>query len=70
MSCIRTTVAVARKLQDEDGASFLEYSVLLGMILGVSVAVMFALGGWAGALWSGICDNLVAVAGAAACVKP
>jgi pilus assembly protein Flp/PilA len=43
---------------DEDGAAFLEYTVLLGIILAVSVAIIFAVGGWAGQVWGVLCDSL------------
>jgi len=36
---------------DEDGASFLEYTVLLGIILAVSIAVLTAVGGYANEIW-------------------
>jgi Flp pilus assembly pilin Flp len=36
---------------DEDGASFLEYTVLLGIILAVSVAILTAVGGYAQGIW-------------------
>ena len=36
---------------DEDGASFLEYTVLLGIILAVSIGVLTAVGGYANTIW-------------------
>ena len=36
---------------DEDGASFLEYTVLLGIILAVSVGLLTAVGGYAEGIW-------------------
>jgi len=44
--------------RDEDGAAFLEYTVLLGIILAVSVAVIFAIGAWAGSIWGVLCDSI------------
>jgi pilus assembly protein Flp/PilA len=45
---------------DEDGAAFLEYTVLLGIILAVSVAIIFTIGGWAGQVWTALCSQLEA----------
>jgi pilus assembly protein Flp/PilA len=44
--------------RDEDGAAFLEYTVLLGIILAVSVAIIFTIGGWAGQIWVALCSQL------------
>ncbi len=49
MSSIKTFLTQLRT--DEDGASFLEYTVLLGIILAVSVAVLTAVGGYANQIW-------------------
>jgi pilus assembly protein Flp/PilA len=56
MSAIKTFLADLQR--DEEGAAFLEYTVLLGIILAVSVAVIFAVGGWAGEVWSVLCNSL------------
>ena len=45
---------------DEDGAAFLEYTVLLGIILAVSVAIIFAIGAWAGDIWGILCTSIAA----------
>lgn len=50
MSAIKTFFADLRK--DEDGASFLEYTVLLAIILGVSISVILAVAGYATDIWS------------------
>jgi len=39
---------------DEDGASFIEYTVLLGVILAVSVLIIYAVGNWAAAVWTNL----------------
>ena len=49
MSAITTFFTELRN--DEDGASFLEYTVLLGIILAVSIAVLTAVGGYAEGIW-------------------
>jgi Flp pilus assembly pilin Flp len=48
---------------DEDGASFLEYTVLLGIILAVSVAILTAVGGYANEIWDTMCDVMKSAAG-------
>jgi pilus assembly protein Flp/PilA len=58
MSAIKTFFADLQR--DEEGAAFLEYTVLLGIILAVSVAVIFAVGGWAGEVWGVLCSSLAA----------
>lgn len=50
MSAITTFFTELRN--DEDGASFLEYTVLLGIILAVSIAVLTAVGGYAADIWA------------------
>jgi Flp pilus assembly pilin Flp len=50
MSAITTFFTELRN--DEDGASFLEYTVLLGIILAVSIAVLTAVGGYAEDIWN------------------
>ncbi|MFW6077710.1 MAG: Flp family type IVb pilin [Hyphomicrobiales bacterium] len=44
--------------RDEEGAAFLEYTVLLGIILAVSIAVIFSIGAWAGDVWGVLCTQL------------
>ena len=45
-------ISTYRQLRDdEDGASFIEYTVLLGVILAVSIGVISAVGNWAGSVW-------------------
>jgi pilus assembly protein Flp/PilA len=45
------TLTCRQLRDDEDGASFIEYTVLLGVILAASIAVIGAVGGWAGRVW-------------------
>ena len=49
MTAIKTFFTDLRT--DEDGASFLEYTVLLGIILAVSIGVLTAVGGYAETIW-------------------
>ncbi len=44
--------------QDEDGAAFIEYTALLGVILAVGLAVLTAVGGWAQTTWTALCTSL------------
>ena len=43
----------ARELaKDESGASFLEYTVLIGVTLAISLATLVAIGEWSNGRWS------------------
>jgi pilus assembly protein Flp/PilA len=44
----------SRLWKDERGASLLEYSVLVGLIIAVSGAAVIAVGGWAGNQWTAL----------------
>jgi pilus assembly protein Flp/PilA len=39
---------------DESGAAFIEYTVLLGVILAVGIAVVVAVGSWANNRWTAL----------------
>jgi pilus assembly protein Flp/PilA len=43
---------IKRLKQDEDGASLLEYTVLLALILIATIAIIAAVGGWINNKWS------------------
>jgi pilus assembly protein Flp/PilA len=43
-----------RLRKDERGASLLEYSVLIGIILAISVGAIIAIGGWANTQWTNL----------------
>jgi Flp pilus assembly pilin Flp len=65
MSSVKTFFTALRN--DEDGASFLEYTVLLGIILAVSITVLVAVGGEAASIWTvmkGHMETASAAAGA------
>ena len=64
MTAIKTFFADLRS--DEDGASFLEYTVLLGIILAVSIGILTAVGGYAQGIWtvmSGVMQTACSSAG-------
>jgi Flp pilus assembly pilin Flp len=44
--------------KDEDGASFIEYTALLGVILAVGIGILAAVGTWAGDVWDTLCTTL------------
>lgn len=44
--------------EDESGASFIEYTALLGVILAAGVGLLIAVGGWATDVWTALCDAL------------
>lgn len=50
MSALKTFFTALRN--DEDGASFLEYTVLLGIILAVSITILIAVGTEAQSIWT------------------
>ncbi len=43
---------------DENGASFIEYTALLGVILATAIAVLTAVGTWTGGVWTALCTAL------------
>lgn len=43
---------------DDNGAAFIEYTALLGVILAVGLALLAAVGGWANTVWSTLCGDL------------
>ena len=44
--------------QDNSGASFIEYTALLGVILAVGIGVMSAVGTWGNLTWTALCTSL------------
>ncbi len=50
---------LARSLHNDDsGAAFIEYTVLLGVILAVAIAVITSVGTWGGARWVNLDNQL------------
>jgi Flp pilus assembly pilin Flp len=47
-----------RLWKDERGASLLEYSVLIGIIVTITITAVFAVGNWAGGQWKGLQDAI------------
>ena len=43
---------------DDNGAAFIEYTALLGVILAVGLAILASVGGWVTAVWSTLCGDL------------
>ena len=43
---------------DESGASFIEYTALLGVILAAAIGLLVAVGTWAGGIWEALCTTL------------
>jgi Flp pilus assembly pilin Flp len=59
---MKTILAMARDLhKDESGASFIEYTVLLGVILAVSVTVINGLGTSASGIWTKLTTDVNAI---------
>jgi Flp pilus assembly pilin Flp len=56
---MKTLLAMARDLRkDQSGASFIEYTVLLGVVLAIGVAVVQAMGTSASAVWNNMVTAL------------
>ena len=50
---MKKLLATFRDLHDDkSGAAFIEYTVLLGVILAASIAVIAAVGLWANGVWT------------------
>jgi pilus assembly protein Flp/PilA len=43
---------VARFLRDEEGASLIEYSILIGLITALVIAIIVVVGQWVATAWS------------------
>jgi Flp pilus assembly pilin Flp len=50
--------------KDESGASFVEYTVLLGVILAVSIVILSNVGSYANTIWGNVSGEMAAAAGA------
>ena len=44
--------------EDKSGASFIEYTALLGVILAVGLGVLTGVGTWAQTTWTALCTGL------------
>lgn len=54
--------------EDKSGASFIEYTALLGVILAVGIGILTSVGSWANDMWTALCTQLNA--GAGTCTAP
>ena len=54
--------------EDKSGASFIEYTALLGVILAVGIGILGSVGTWANDTWTFLCTSLNA--GVVACTAP
>jgi pilus assembly protein Flp/PilA len=55
--------AIKRFAADEDGASLIEYTVLLGIMLIAVIATITAVGGWITNKWTVLCTSLATSGG-------
>lgn len=56
---MKSIVSLFRALHaDDNGAAFIEYTALLGVILAVGLAILAAVGGWVGSVWTELCSQL------------
>ena len=44
--------------EDKNGAAFIEYTALLGVILAVGLLLLTRVGTWATGTWTYLCNNL------------
>jgi Flp pilus assembly pilin Flp len=59
MSDMKKLVSTLRSLhEDKSGAAFIEYTVLLGVILAVTIGVVVAVGDWASDQWTDLNSQL------------
>jgi len=62
---MKSIVSLFRALHaDDNGAAFIEYTALLGVILAVGLALLVAVGGWVTSVWSTLCSSLDGKGGA------
>jgi Flp pilus assembly pilin Flp len=61
MKKILETVRTLKK--DESGASFVEYTVLLGVILAVSIVILSNVGSYANTIWTTVSGEMSNAAG-------
>jgi pilus assembly protein Flp/PilA len=54
MCVMRTLELMKRFAEDEDGASLLEYTVLMGILLVATIATITAVGGWISNQWTAL----------------
>ena len=56
---MKTIVSLLRALHaDDNGAAFIEYTALLGVILAVGLAILATIGGWVNTTWNALCTQL------------
>lgn len=55
--------------EDKSGASFIEYTALLGVILAVGIGILGSVGQWANGTWAALCTAVNGKAGVA-CTPP
>jgi pilus assembly protein Flp/PilA len=51
---IRRLKSIRQLKSDEDGASLIEYTVLLGILLVAVIAIIGAVGGWISGQWAAL----------------
>ena len=47
-----------RLRKNEDGATMIEYSILIGIITAVAIAFIIAMGGFVSSAWSSLCSAI------------
>lgn len=56
---MKSIVSLFRALHaDDNGAAFIEYTALLGVILAVGLALLVSVGNWVTDVWGTLCSSL------------
>jgi len=56
---MKTLMTMARQFRsDENGAAMVEYSVLVGIITALAIALIVGVGGFVTDAWTSLCDSL------------
>lgn len=63
----KALASVRRFAREEDGAAMVEYTILLGIITALVIALVVAVGGYVSGTWTDLCTTLNG-AGGAGCV--
>ncbi|WP_245424147.1 Flp family type IVb pilin [Methylovirgula sp. 4M-Z18] len=55
---LKALVILNRLAKDEDGASLVEYTVLLGILLVAVITTIVTVGGWVSAQWAALSSGI------------
>jgi pilus assembly protein Flp/PilA len=58
MKMAKTWGFFARLRKDENGATMVEYSILIGIITAATILIIMNVGGFVNTAWNSLCNNL------------